>query len=78
MTVSQMRTAIAGAYEGPRWKLRVANMPEHQVIAVYYKFLNDGKFEKKKRPKKEEEFIPEQNSENGEFIPIQLKLNITY
>lgn len=44
MTVQQMRRDIAKVYDGASWKRRVENMPDDQVIAIYYKFLHSGKF----------------------------------
>ena len=43
-----MRSAISEVYEGPRWKRRVAFMPDNQVIAVYKNMVNYGRFKKKK------------------------------
>lgn len=42
MTVEQMREAIAGVYKGWKWKDKVANMPEDQVMAIYFKFQSSG------------------------------------
>lgn len=55
MTVDQMRDAIAEVYGGNKWKKKVSKMDDNQVIAVYYSFLNSGKFDEKpskKQPKK--------------------------
>lgn len=58
MSTEQMRAAIAEVYSGPRWKRKVANMFDDQVVAVYYKFQREGRFnpnfkppEKTRRPK---------------------------
>jgi hypothetical protein len=40
-----MRDAITTVYSGPKWKRKVANMDDNQVIAVYHKFLREGKFD---------------------------------
>ena len=57
MTVSQMRSAISNVYSGKGWKEKVSNMPECQVIAVYYKFLNEGKFNKKSEPQEKKPLL---------------------
>ena len=44
MSVQQMRAAIYEVYSGRRWKIKVQNMSDAQVIAVYYSFLEKGKF----------------------------------
>lgn len=41
--ISQMREKIREAYSGDGWAKRVHNMPNDQVIALYYKFLKQGK-----------------------------------
>lgn len=46
MTVRQMRDAIADVYPNNTWKYKVNAMPDCQVIAVYYKFKETGKFDK--------------------------------
>ena len=57
MEVEQMRCLISKVYEGPKWKDKVRHMPDNQVIAVYYKFAQNGKFDKKKKkPVKKEQF----------------------
>ncbi len=43
LTVSQMREKIREAYSSDSWAKRVRNMPDDQVIAIYYKFLKQGK-----------------------------------
>lgn len=44
MSVQQMRAAIYDVYPGRKWKIKVQNMPDDQVVAVYYSFLEKGKF----------------------------------
>lgn len=44
MSIQQMRAAIYDVYPGRKWKIKVQNMPDDQVIAVYYSFLAKGKF----------------------------------
>lgn len=46
MHINQMRKEIAKVYPGPKWKKRVENMPENQVLAVYNSFLKEGRFNK--------------------------------
>lgn len=45
MSVDEMRCCIADVYTSYSWRHRVANMPEHQVISIYYSFLERGVFE---------------------------------
>lgn len=71
MTVSQMRARIAEVYAGKAWRLKVDNMPEYQVIAVYHSFKESGKFEKKTQTK------PAQRPATDVRRPVeQLKINI--
>ena len=46
MRIASMRKAIANVYNSPRWSNRVARMPDNQVIAIYYRFLEQGRFER--------------------------------
>lgn len=43
LQISQMREKIREVYSGEGWIKRVRNMPNDQVIALYYKFLKQGK-----------------------------------
>ena len=43
LQISQMREKIREVYSGDGWVKRVRNMPNDQVIALYYKFLKQGK-----------------------------------
>lgn len=43
MSVDQMRDKVKEAYPGAEWKRKVNNMGENQIIALYYKFRNEGK-----------------------------------
>ena len=43
MTVSDMRELISSVYAGQKWKDRVRNMSEDQVIAIYWQFVKKGK-----------------------------------
>ena len=47
LTVDEMRCAIKKVYYSPAWFRKVAAMYDNQVIAIYYRFLADGKFDKK-------------------------------
>lgn len=49
MEVDEMRTKIMSVYPFFTWQDRVRHMKNDQVIAIYYKFLKDGKFDKKKK-----------------------------
>lgn len=55
MTVENMRSAILKVYGGQRWKDKVAFMPDHQVIAIYYNFRDRGKFEEARKKKKKKD-----------------------
>lgn len=44
MSLDQMRSTLATAYSGEKWKRKVSAMSDGQVIAVYYKFLAEKKF----------------------------------
>lgn len=41
MSVEQMRAAILKVYSGDRWAYKVKRMSDKQVIAVYYRLLNN-------------------------------------
>lgn len=43
LQISQMREKIREVYSGDSWAKRVRNMPNDQVIAIYYKLLKNGK-----------------------------------
>lgn len=47
MTVEQMRIDISSVYSSVHWKDRVKRMTDEQVIAIYYDFVNRGKFDRK-------------------------------
>jgi len=53
MTTDQMRSRLEKAYPGPRWRLRVMEMPDNQVVAIYKSMSETDRFTKKKRLKKE-------------------------
>lgn len=51
MTVNEMRNYISKRYNTMKWKTKVAQMPTHQVIAIYKSF-KDREY---KRPAVEED-----------------------
>lgn len=53
MTVDAMRCRLAEVYPGPKWRLRVMQMPERQVIAIYKNLSRNDKLDKKPKKKKE-------------------------
>lgn len=46
VTVEEMRKYIATKYDSPEWKKQVKDMPDNQVMAIYFKF--QGKKKKRK------------------------------
>ena len=49
MTTDQMRSALVESYPGPRWKRRVQEMPEMQVLAAYKRLERQGELRKHDR-----------------------------
>jgi hypothetical protein len=45
MHVNNMRELVADVYKGESWQKKVDKMSDEQIIAIYYKFLKQGKFE---------------------------------
>ena len=43
MSSAEMRAAVSKAYDGQKWKDRVKNMPEDQIIALYYSLRKNKK-----------------------------------
>ena len=43
MHVSDMRDAVISAYAGPFWRLKVQQMPDRQVIAIFKSMVNEGR-----------------------------------
>ena len=73
MTIYQMRAAIASVYSGEKWKKRVHNMPEDQIIAIYYSSLANGRFDSKLKSCK----AVKRSCTDEHFKPVeQLKINI--
>ena len=51
MNVEQMRARIIDVYGGPTWRLKVQEMSERQVIAIYKDMERKGRFDKIKKQK---------------------------
>lgn len=51
MNDEQRRAFVADMYPGPRWKARVAKMPDSQIYAIYMAKLEYDE----KNPKKEDD-----------------------
>lgn len=49
MTIEQMRKNISRVYSGVGWKTKVDRMEDSQVLAVYYSFLKNNRFQEKKK-----------------------------
>ena len=47
MTVNQMAAKIISVYPNEAWRRKVNLMSDNQIIAIYYKFLETGKFDQK-------------------------------
>ena len=47
-TLEQMRIEISNVYPNTTWENKVKRMADNQVIAIYNKFLKDGKLVKKR------------------------------
>lgn len=46
MYIEQMRKALEDVYPVERWLHKVSKMSDNQVMAVYYRFLYSGKFDR--------------------------------
>lgn len=46
MTINEMRREISKVYSNDTWRNRVHFMPDRQVAAIYYNFLERDKFRK--------------------------------
>lgn len=53
MNVESMRREISKVYPRAGWKLKVKRMPDAQVMAIYYNFLKNNRFEQKIKQKQE-------------------------
>lgn len=49
--VDEMRNDISKVYLNTSWKKKVARMPDKQVMAIYYSFLEKGRFGHVPKPK---------------------------
>lgn len=47
MTIDQMRAAIARQYPSRKWRERVEQMYDDQIVAIYYAWLERGYFKRK-------------------------------
>jgi hypothetical protein len=47
MTVNQMAAKIISVYPNEAWRRKVNRMNDDQIIAIYFNFLDTGKFDKK-------------------------------
>jgi hypothetical protein len=43
MSITAKREAVKGAYGGNKWRQRVNNMPDEQIIAIYQNLKNQNK-----------------------------------
>ena len=43
MTPDQMRYELSQVYSGPKWKKKVADMTDAQVIAIYKSMVREGR-----------------------------------
>lgn len=50
ISIETMRSAVRGLYDSWIWRERVKKMPDKQIMAIYYKSLENGKFKKKGTP----------------------------
>lgn len=57
--IDVMRSDISKMYTGPSWKDRVKRMSDSQVFAIWNKFYEQGKFNKKPKVCKTEVHIKE-------------------
>ena len=46
-SVNEMRRMISKVYDSPKWREKVRCMYDNQVIAIFYAFLERGRFDKK-------------------------------
>lgn len=61
VSVDEMRRFIARVYGG-NWKERVEDMPDNQVMAIYFSFQEQGNTEPKPRRRNEK---PRKNRDRG-------------
>ena len=75
MKTEQMRHEIAKVYKGAEWQKKVKKMNENQVIAIYYKFLANGKL---KAPSKAVIIADEYHQISFDDILNNRKINQAY
>jgi hypothetical protein len=67
MTVNAMREAVISVYSGPAWRLKVQEMPDRQVIAIFRSMVDEGRLTKNgilaKRPHQPTFEVPKKKSE---------------
>lgn len=51
MTVNSMRNYISEMYNSDKWRLKVRNMNDNQVIAIYHTMIERNQKPPKKEPK---------------------------
>lgn len=49
MTINEMRREISKVYSNDTWRNRVHFMPDKQVVAIYYNFLERNRFKEVKK-----------------------------
>ena len=48
VSVNDARYVVMNQYHNPTWRKKVRNMPDKQVLAIYFSMLESGKFDKPK------------------------------
>ena len=43
MKIRDMRDAITSVYSGPLWRMKVQEMPDRQVIAIFKSMVSEGR-----------------------------------
>lgn len=41
LSVDAMRDTVRTAYPGDKWKAKVGNMPDNQVMAIYFRMVQE-------------------------------------
>ena len=55
VSLQTMKDKVASAYSGASWQYKVYHqMRDNQIVALYFKFLQDGTFDRQKQRKKVE------------------------
>lgn len=54
-TIEYMRKKISKVYPGMKWVNKCRAMHPDQVYAIYHKFKEEGRFDKKKKKNKQKE-----------------------